>query len=103
MCLLFCVLKAECVCFLQAAGVRLGTVIEMSVTLLASMAVAFGYSWITAFVVVGLIPILAVGSVLYFSLAAGRKKSSNKGLKEASEVSAHLLSRGGVAITTLGS
>ncbi len=56
-------------------------------TLLASLAVAFAYSWVTSLVVVGLLPILTVGNVLYFSVAAGRKRSSNKGLKEASEVS----------------
>ncbi len=64
-------------------------------TLIASLGVAFGYSWITALVVVGLLPVLTVGNVLYFSVAAGRKRSTNKGLKEASEVSCCMAVHGG--------
>ena len=70
----------------QAAGIRVGTLLEMGTGLLAAVVVAFAYSWITAFVILAFLPVLALASTLHFSLVTGQTKSSNKGLKEASEV-----------------
>lgn len=58
----------------------------MGTGLIAALIVAFAYSWITAFVILAFLPVLALGSALHFSTVSGQTKSSNKGLKEASEV-----------------
>ena len=64
---------------------RLGTLVEMMVIFVFSLAVAFAYSWITTFVVVGFMPILIGANIFYFSLVTGQSKSS-KGLDKAYEV-----------------
>ena len=70
----------------QAAGIRLGTLIESLTGLLAAVAVGFAYSWIMAIVILAFMPIIAAASSLHFTLSAGSTKRTSKALKESTEV-----------------
>ena len=70
----------------QAAGIRLGTLIESLTGLVAAVAVGFAYSWIMAIVILGFMPIIAASSSLHFTLSAGSTKRTNKAIRESTEV-----------------
>lgn len=72
--------------FPQAAGIRLGTLIESLTGLVAAVAVGFAYSWIMAIVILGFMPIIAASSSLHFTLSAGSTKRTNKAIRESTEV-----------------
>ena len=74
---------------LQAAGVRLGTLVENVTGMLLALIVAFAYSWIMAIVVLALMPVVIFGSALHFSLSAGSTKRASQALKDSTEV--HIL------------
>ena len=78
--------KNVCVCSPQAAGIRLGTLIESLTGLVAAVAVGFAYSWIMAIVILAFMPIIAASSSLHFTLSAGSTRRTSKALKESTEV-----------------
>ena len=71
----------------QAAGIRLGTLIESLTGLVVAVVVGFAYSWIMAIVILAFMPIISLASSLHFSLSAGSTKRTSKALKESTEVS----------------
>ena len=71
---------------IQAIGIRVGTLVESLTGLVFALVVAFVYSWVLAFVIVGFMPLIALSSVLYFSLAAGTTRLKSQTLKDSTEV-----------------
>ena len=55
----------------QLVGIRIGSLLESGVALLVSVGIAFGYSWLTALVILGFMPFMLLASLLHFSLAGG--------------------------------
>lgn len=72
-------------CF-QAAGIRLGTLVESLTGMLCALAIAFAYSWIMAFLVLAFVPVIIISSALHFNLSAGSTRRTNRALKESTEV-----------------
>lgn len=73
----------------QLLGIRIGSLLEACVAMLASVAIAFGFSWLTAIVVLLLMPLIALASGLHFSAAAGTESQSLKAVSASTEVRSH--------------
>ena len=70
-----------------ATGSRLGTLCQVTVTLLLSLLVAFIYSWSLALILLGYAPILFVAAAIQLTLIAAFNKRNKKDAEEAGKVS----------------
>ena len=72
---------------LQALGIRLGSFIEVTVILVASIIIALVYSWSLTLIILGLVPLIAVATSLQSHLLAGAATSAKKGYEDSTSVS----------------
>ena len=72
---------------IQATGSRLGTLIETMIGMLASLVIAFVYSWMLTLVLIGFVPIFIIAGFLQLRAITGHAGSSKKALEEAGKVS----------------
>lgn len=72
---------------LQAVGVQLGLLIEIIVTVFASLIIALIYSWSLTLLVLGFMPLLAITQAFQGRVQAGVAASSKKGYEDSSNVS----------------
>ena len=72
---------------IQATGSRLGTLIETMIGMLASLVIAFVYSWMLTLVLFGFVPIFIIAGFLQLRAITGHAGSSKKALEEAGKVS----------------
>ena len=72
---------------IQATGSRLGTLIETMVGMVASLIIAFVYSWMLTLVLFGFVPLFVIGGFLELQAITGHAGSSKKALEEAGKVS----------------
>ena len=70
-----------------ATGTRLGTLCQVTITLLASLVVAFVYSWSMALILLGYAPILFAAAALQLTLIAQFSRRTKKDAEEAGKVS----------------
>jgi len=73
-------------CLLQALGIRLGSFIEIIVITVASLVIALVYSWSITFVILGLIPLIAITQGVQTKVMAGATASARKGYEESANV-----------------
>ena len=57
---------------------RVGNLIEVTTQLLFAFAIGFAYNWVLTFVLVGVMPVVAIGSVIHFSAASGSRNKTQK-------------------------
>jgi len=72
---------------LQVAGIRIGSLLEVLISLVAALAVAFAYSWLTALVILGFMPMVVLASITHYSIANSNQARSLEALRESSQVS----------------
>ena len=73
-------------CTFQALGVRLGSFIEITVILVASLIIALIYSWSLTLIILGLVPLIAVAQGMQTRLEAGATKSVKKVYEDSANV-----------------
>ncbi len=71
----------------QMVGIRIGSALESILALLFSLAIAFGYSWLTTVVVLAFLPVMVLAGLLNFSVTTGSANQSQKALRASTEVS----------------
>ena len=71
----------------QVVGFRIGSLLESMTALLLSLGIAFGYSWLTAAVILGFLPVMVLANLLNFSLVTGNAGRSQRALQSSTEVS----------------
>lgn len=69
-----------------ATGTRLGTLLEVSVSMLMAIIIAFVYSWVLTLVVLGIVPIMLLSSGLEVKALAGHTVANKKSLEKAGKV-----------------
>ena len=69
-----------------ATGSRLGVLIEVTFSLLLSVAIAFAYSWSLTFIIIGFVPIVMAAGAIQVKTVTGFTKSNKKNLEEAGKV-----------------
>ena len=70
----------------EASGMRLGSIVEVGVGMIAAIIIAFVYSWALALLVLPLIPIILIGGLLEVKVIAGSGGKSKKDLERAGKV-----------------
>ena len=70
----------------QATGSRLGTLLETTFGLLLALGIAFGYSWLMTFVILGFVPFLALATIARFATIHSHILRSKKAMLEAGKV-----------------
>ena len=75
---------------LQAAGVRLGTLLESLTSLLLALAIALYYSWVLTLVVLGVMPLILVSSAIHFQIIThSNQEGGSSGDTTADQVAAY--------------
>ena len=72
--------------FSKATGSQLGTLIEISVSILMSLIIAFAYSWVLSLLVLGLVPFVVITVFLQAKALSGYAKQKSKASEESGEV-----------------
>ena len=77
---------------LQVAGIRVGSLLEVLISLVAALAVAFAYSWMTALVILGFMPMVVLASIFHYSIASNNQARSLEARSESTQVRLSLVS-----------
>ena len=72
--------------FSKATGSQLGTLIEISVSILMSLIIAFAYSWVLSLLVLGVVPFVVITVFLQAKALSGYAKQKSKASEESGEV-----------------
>ena len=71
---------------IQAAGIRLGTLLETLTGLLMSIIIAFVYSWLVTLVILGILPVTIIAAAFNTRLITNNAERSQESLQAAQEV-----------------
>ena len=72
-------------CF-QAAGARVGTIVEGATALILAHLIGFRYSWILTFVLMGVVPLYILSGWLHVKVSAGFAGLQQRALRDAARV-----------------
>ena len=72
--------------FFQATGSRLGTMLESLFGLVPGIILAFVYSWVMTFVIIGFVPLFALAGILEYATVQANTVRSKKAMLEAGKV-----------------
>lgn len=72
--------------FSKATGSQLGTLIEISVSVLMSLIIAFAYSWVLSLLVLGVVPFVVITVFLQAKALSGYAKQKSKASEKSGEV-----------------
>jgi len=70
----------------QAVGIRLGLLIDIIATVIASLILALYYSWPMTLLIIGFLPIVAITQAFQGRVVTGVAASTKKGYEESSNV-----------------
>ena len=70
-----------------ATGSRLGVLIQVTFSLILSVAIAFAYSWSLTLIIIGFVPIVMFAGALQIKTVTGFTKLNKKDLEEAGKIS----------------
>ena len=74
----------------EASGMRLGSIVEVGVGMIAAIIIAFVYSWALALLILPCIPIILIGGLLEVKIVAGSGGKSKKDLERAGKVRSNM-------------
>ena len=78
-------LYSSYLCFVQATGIRLGTIIQTACGLIAATVIAFSASWELTLVLMFAFPVLAVAGYFQIRLLRGRAQKNKKRMEESGQ------------------
>ena len=70
-----------------ATGTRLGTLMETTIGMLASIVVAFVYSWVLTLLILAVVPLVLIASALEVKALSGHTAANKKSQELAGKVS----------------
>jgi len=71
----------------QAIGIRLGFLVEIVVTFITAVTIAFYYSWSLTLLILGYMPLIVIAQAIRGHIHNGANNSAKKGYEESSYVS----------------
>ena len=81
------IFEIERIYFVQAVGIRFGFLIEVIVTFIAAVTIAFYYSWSLTLLILGFMPLMMITMIYRGYITNGETVSSKRGYEESSYVS----------------
>ena len=70
----------------QWLGVRIGSLLEGTISLIFALVIAFAYAWLTTFVILVFLPVQIIGGVLFFVASSGGQSKSHREVSSSTEV-----------------
>lgn len=70
----------------QAAGARVGTIVEGATALILAHLIGFRFSWILTFVLMGVVPLYILSGWLHVKVSAGFAGLQQRALRDAARV-----------------
>ena len=70
----------------QAAGARVGTIVEGATALILAHLIGFRFSWILTFVLMGVVPLYILSGWLHVKVSAGFAGLQQQALRDAARV-----------------